>query len=117
MFRALGDPTRLTIFEALRCCAQDVAVNEDGDCLPVLGSMTVGDVCCRLGGSASTISHHLRELRLAGLIQTTKNGRSILCSVSPAALALLEEFVQQPCNGAGSCAPPASGLLVNVTVR
>lgn len=96
MFRALGDPTRMRIFESLRCCDQQIAVEENGECRPSEGSLSVGEVCCQLGGSPSTISHHIRELRLAGLIQTEKRGRTILCSVNHDALELLQEFVRQP---------------------
>ena len=103
IFKALGDPTRLGIFQTLRCCAVPpgggVEVDEEGQVRPG-GSLSVGEVCCRIGGSASTISHHLKELRLAGLIRMEKRGRWIYCSVNPEALAQIREFVQQepdPC--------------------
>ena len=70
VFKALGDPTRLRIFDFLRSCCCPVAVEEGGDVRPVDGP-TVGEVCCRVTGAErinSTISHHLKELRLAGLI-------------------------------------------------
>lgn len=97
MFKALGDPTRLRIFQILSACAPAVEVHESGECQPAGGHLTVGEVCCQLGGSASTISHHLRELRLAGLIRTEKRGRSILCTLRPEAVHLLAEFIQAPC--------------------
>ena len=43
MFKALGDPTRLHIFEFLRACCCPVAVDESGDVRPVVGP-TVGEV-------------------------------------------------------------------------
>src|SRR5207237_4547872 len=88
IFKALGDPTRLGIFEMLRCCSGEergVEVGEEGELRPA-GSLSVGEVCCRFQGSMSTISHHLKELRLAGLIRTEKRGRWIYCSVDPGAL-------------------------------
>lgn len=95
-FKALGDPTRLRIFQMLRCCETPVALEENGDCRPAgtvaEGSLSVGDVCCQVKASMSTVSHHLRELRLAGLIVTEKRGRTILCSVAPGALELLQDF-------------------------
>jgi ArsR family transcriptional regulator len=42
----------------------------------------------------STISHHLKELRLAGLIRMEKRGRWIYCSVNPEALGHIREFVE-----------------------
>jgi ArsR family transcriptional regulator, arsenate/arsenite/antimonite-responsive transcriptional repressor len=83
MFKALGDPTRRAIFEFLceRCCP--VAVEETGEVHPVLG-VTVGEVCCHVTGSdkfSSTVSFHVKELRLAGLINAEKNGKFMICSV------------------------------------
>ena len=119
IFKALGDPTRLGIFRMLRACAgtegaEGVEVGEAGELRPA-GSLSVGEVCCRLGGSMSTISHHLKELRLAGLIRMEKRGRWIYCSVNPEALGHIREFVHgeelQPCQKAvapeaGPCCRP-----------
>jgi ArsR family transcriptional regulator len=97
MFKALGDPTRLGIFQTLRCCAAPggvgVEVDEEGQVRPA-GTLSVGEVCCRIGGSPSTISHHLKELRLAGLIRMEKQGRWIYCSINPDALAQVRGFVE-----------------------
>ncbi len=98
LFKALGDPTRLGIFQMLRRCAgteAGVEIGESGELRPA-GSLSVGEVCCRLGGTASTISHHLKELRLAGLIRMEKRGRWIYCSVNPEALARVREFAEEP---------------------
>ena len=95
VFKALGDPTRLRIFQFLRCCDREVEIDEAGQCRPS-GSLSVGEVCCQLDQSMSTVSHHLKELRLAGLIRTEKRGRWIYCSVNPAGLALVREFLDRP---------------------
>jgi ArsR family transcriptional regulator len=101
IFKALSDPTRLRIFELLRCCERAVEIDEEGQ-VRRAGEISVGDVCCRFSQSMSTVSHHLKELRLAGLVRMEKRGRWIYCSVSPAALELLREFT----DGAGTgCAP------------
>jgi ArsR family transcriptional regulator len=92
IFKALGDPTRLRIFEFLRCCDQEVEIDEAGQCRPA-GALSVGEVCCRLDQSMSTVSHHLKELRLAGLIRTEKRGRWIYCSVNPQALDKIRQFL------------------------
>jgi ArsR family transcriptional regulator len=92
IFRALSDPTRLRIFELLRCCDREVAIDDAGQCCPASG-LSVGEVCCRFGQKMSTVSFHLKELRLAGLIQTEKRGRFIYCRVNPAALVLVREFL------------------------
>lgn len=98
IFKALGDPTRLGIFQTLRGCHQAVEVNEAGECRPAR-SLSVGEVCCRIGGSTSTISFHLKELRLAGLIRMEKRGRWIYCSIVPEMLDLIASFASvEPAN-------------------
>jgi ArsR family transcriptional regulator, arsenate/arsenite/antimonite-responsive transcriptional repressor len=102
LFKALGDPTRLEIFQKLRCCAEScaaMAVDEEGQVQPA-GSLSVGAVCCVIGGTPSTISHHLKELRLAGLIRMEKRGRWIYCSVNGEALETIRAFA-----AAAECAP------------
>lgn len=95
MFKALGDPTRLRIFEFLcgQCCP--VAVEDNGDVRPVLGP-TVGEVCCQVTGAdriTSTISFHLKELRLAGLITTERHGKNMICGVNREAVAALAAYL------------------------
>lgn len=95
MFKALGDPTRLRIFEFLRglCCA--VAVDENCAVRPVVGP-TVGEVCCHVTCSDrinSTISHHLKELRLAGLITVERRGKNMICGINHDSLARLKSFL------------------------
>src|SRR5688500_18521519 len=87
MFNVLGDLTRLQIVEFLRCCDREVEIDEAGQCRPA-GALSVGEVCCRLDQSMSTVSHHLKELRLAGLIRTEKRGRWIYCSINPVGVGL-----------------------------
>jgi len=98
IFKALGDPTRLQIFEVLRHCAGEVLVDDSGECHPA-NTMSVGEVCCRLGQNPSTVSHHLKELRIAGLINVEKRGRWIYCSMNPAALKLVSDWAQPPLGG------------------
>jgi ArsR family transcriptional regulator, arsenate/arsenite/antimonite-responsive transcriptional repressor len=94
VFRALGDPTRLRIYLTLRDCAREVRVDEAGQCRAD-GTLSVGEVCCGLPCAASTVSHHLKELRLAGLIRTEKRGRTICCSIEPGTLAAIQEFANE----------------------
>ena len=95
MFKALGDPTRLRIFEFLRRCCCPVAVEDSGDVRPVLGP-TVGEVCCQITGAEkinSTISHHLKELRLASLITIERRGKNMICSINREAVAALAAYL------------------------
>ena len=100
MFKCLGEPTRLEIFEILRSCCSDVVISEDGQ-VRSLGGPSVGDVCCRLTGTAhvsSTISFHLAKLRNAGLVTMERRGRQIICSLNQTMVAKLAAFF-------GSAAP------------
>src|SRR5438046_2000241 len=95
MFKALGDPTRLHIFEFLRSCCGPVAVEETGAVRPIVGP-TVGDVCCHVTGAVqinSTISHHLKELRLAGLITVERRGKNMICGVNDDAVQALALYL------------------------
>jgi ArsR family transcriptional regulator len=96
MFRALGDPTRLRIFEFLRGCCCAVAVEDSGDVRPAEGP-TVGEVCCTIMPGAekinSTISHHLKELRLSGLITIEQRGKNRVCGIDQAAVKRLAAYL------------------------
>src|SRR5580700_1112959 len=109
MFKALGDPTRLHIFEFLRSCCCPVAVAETGEVRPVTGP-TVGEVCCHVTGAEqinSKISHHLKELRLAGLITVERRGKNMICGVNREAVAALAAYlaaeVPDDCCGCSCC--------------
>ncbi len=98
MFKALGDPTRLRIFDFLRSCCCAVAVEEaSGDVRPVQGP-TVGEVCCNVTGAErinSTVSHHLKELRLAGLITIERRGKNMICGINRDAVAALSAYLAE----------------------
>ena len=89
IFKALSDPNRLAILQMLRDeCG--------GECRfeAAEGGKTVSEIagCCDVG--LSTVSHHLKELRQAGLIRCEKRGQWILCSPDPKALAAVKEFLE-----------------------
>ncbi len=97
MFKALGDPTRLRIFEFLRDCCCPVAVEDTGDVRPILGP-TVGEVCCQATGVdkiTSSVSFHLKELRLAGLITMERRGKNMICGVNRNAVAMLAAYLTE----------------------
>jgi len=116
-FRALGDPTRRRIFEFLCAKSSAVAVDESGDVRPVSGA-TVGEVCCHVTGGdkfSSTVSFHLRELKLAGLIDAEREGKFMHCRVCLGAveamreyLAALENLTPQMCENEANIVPKSA---------
>jgi ArsR family transcriptional regulator, arsenate/arsenite/antimonite-responsive transcriptional repressor len=105
MCKALGDPTRLRIFNFLRGCCCAVAVEESGDVRPVDGP-TVGEVCCHITGAdriSSTISHHIKELRLAGLVTVERRGKNMVCGVNREAVGALSLYLAEPTGASTGC--------------
>lgn len=105
MFRALGDPTRVRIFEFLRSCCCPVAMGEEGEVHPVEGA-TVGEVCCQVTGVdkiTSTMSFHLKELRSAGLITMERRGKYMVCSVNREATARLADYLGDQRESGSDC--------------
>ena len=97
MFKALGDPTRLRIFDFLRVQCCPVAVSADGAVRSECGP-TAGEVCCHLTGLPeinSTISHHLKELRLAGLITMERRGKAMICGIRQEAALQLAAYLSR----------------------
>jgi ArsR family transcriptional regulator len=88
VFKALGDPTRLAIFELIR----DGVDQHEGHTSREL-ARTVSGIASGFDVSLSTVSHHLKELRAAGLIQCERRGQSIYCSIDPAVLTDVERFL------------------------
>lgn len=77
-FKALSNPHRLQIFNILsRCCAPDQESDTDE-----VHSCCVGDLGSQLDIAASTLSHHLKELHHAGLIEMSRVGKQIYCTVN-----------------------------------
>ena len=86
MFRALANPNRLRLFMNLLDESRlDLAKGRIHDCF--LGKLLAG-----LGDlGAPTVSHHVKELSDAGLIQTEREGKQLICSVDPRGLTELRE--------------------------
>ncbi|MCZ7590187.1 MAG: metalloregulator ArsR/SmtB family transcription factor [Gaiella sp.] len=71
--RAFGDPTRLTLAAAL---AQT-------------DELCVCDLAWIAGRSQNLVSHHLRALRSAGLVESRREGKMVLYALTEAGRALL----------------------------
>ncbi len=80
LFKALSSPHRLRIYLRLAtCCAPGTVCSMDADG----GMACVGDLAKDLDIVPSTVSHHIKELRQAGLIKVRRQGQKIECWVDP----------------------------------
>lgn len=87
IFKALGDETRLGIFELIRERCRGVGI--PGDQV----DNTVSKLAEEFDVSLSTVSHHLKELRNAGLIVCEKRGQSVHCGPNEETLKEVERFL------------------------
>lgn len=94
LYRALGDETRLRVIGLLA----------------EVGPLPVNALSARVGLSQPLISWHLRILRLAGLIETQRNGRATICRLRRDAFEELHEAEARLIAGTmGIDAAPAAG--------
>jgi ArsR family transcriptional regulator len=68
--QALADPTRLRIFATIVSGGQPCC----------------GDLCRQAGVSAATMTHHVRVLRRAGLVEGRRDGSYVRISARPETL-------------------------------
>ena len=88
MFKALSNPNRLIIFQRLASCCKPGT----GSVVEANDTACVGDLGRELGIVPSTVSHHVKELRQAGLIQTRRRGQKIECWIDPGVVEQLKQF-------------------------
>jgi ArsR family transcriptional regulator len=88
MFKALSNPNRLKIFQRLvSCCSPGTKWEMEPQEVSC-----VGDISKELEIVPSTVSHHIKELRLAGLIKMKRNGQKIECWIDPESFEKLKGF-------------------------
>ena len=83
IFSQLGNATRLCIIKILV---------EAGD-----AGLKVGQIQKELGIPGSTLSHHLLHLRNAGLLEQSRVGSALVCSVNYAKLDQAIDYLQAEC--------------------
>jgi DNA-binding transcriptional ArsR family regulator len=82
-FTALGSEVRLAVLRAL------VRAGEAG--------LPVGALQQRLAIAGSTLSHHLRAMIAAGVLEQTREGRTLICRARYDRLRGLAEFLVSEC--------------------
>jgi len=81
VFKALSNPNRLQLFlNLLEESRLDLAKGRVHDCFlsTLLGNLNIG---------APTVSHHVKELENAGLIETHREGKQLISTIRPTAMA------------------------------
>lgn len=112
IFKALSDRNRLAIFQTIRSCCCGVVNDADAAVEDEAGSSeaqtrlageadppsdvgnSVSEIASRFDLSLSTVSHHLKELRNAGLIICEKRGQWVYCRPNPEVLKDIEGFLE-----------------------
>ena len=82
-FAALGHPTRLTIYRAL------IKAGDEG--------APVGTLQDTLGIPASTLSHHIKALMQAGLVNQERQGRVLVSRADYGSMRGLIDFLTDDC--------------------
>lgn len=82
IFKALSNPHRLQIFMGLFDCSAGC-------------EQTVGEIAALFSLAPSTVSHHLKELRQAGLVTCQRDGQRVVCRMNPEVVANLQDFISQ----------------------
>lgn len=93
-FAALGSPLRLLILRALVRAGR--------------GGLAVGELQRRVGIPASTLSHHLRALVQAGVVEQRRHGRTLVCHADFARVEALARFLLAECCAEPACTPAES---------
>lgn len=96
IFASLGSAARLAILRQLVRAGA--------------GGLPVGELQRLIGIPASTLSHHLRALVAAGVLEQAREGRTLICRAQYPRLEKLAAFLLSEC-----CADAAPPIIVPAT--
>jgi ArsR family transcriptional regulator len=92
IFKALSNPNRLRLFMHLVTCCRPGTVTSISADTESERCACVGELGKDLNIVASTISHHMKELRQAGLVRMERRGQRIECWIDLETIANLQDF-------------------------
>jgi DNA-binding transcriptional ArsR family regulator len=86
---SIGSPVRLKLYRAL------VRAGVDG--------LACGVLQQRVGLAASTLSHHLRQLKASGLVTQERRATTLICRVNYPAMRRLVDYLVDECCAESGC--------------
>ncbi len=88
VFKALANEHRLHIYNILtNCCTPGTQCST-----AEVEQLCVGDLNEKVDIASSTLSHHLKELHQAGLVNMTRSGKQVFCSINTEMLSNIKNF-------------------------
>lgn len=92
VFKALSSEQRLKIFEVIYNEEKKALKENSCRCSQVKKAFTL--ICEKFKISKSTISHHIKELQNAGLIECVREGQCYICKVNDKMLDEIRTFLK-----------------------
>lgn len=92
-FKALGHPHRLALVRRLIREAMTCDAPSEADCTLDPACCDFGELAEEIGVGKPTVSHHLKVLRQAGLVERIQEGRRVHCHINEDRLAELRAFL------------------------
>lgn len=92
-FKALGHPHRLALARRLINQALTCDVPSEEICRLDSSCCDFGELAEEIGVEKPTVSHHLKVLRQAGLIERERKGRRVQCRINTERLSELRSFL------------------------